>query len=234
MLVSTPGAGSEPDQAPFQRLSREDLDKLEAYELPSHSDVRTQRFLKRATFEDKRDEFLAAEGARRMGARKPIATAACCMAKATAIRVGQTPQLPGIELAAEDYRTARAAGENGCGTDARNNERREISRRGHERLQHLADIPGRDAKAGYVMAGAHLDSWIAGGRRAGQWRGQRRRDGGRAHSDEARREAEARHSLCAVVGAKSKRSLGSLAYVEKYLATRPPITDPELAKLFPD
>ena len=32
----------------------------------------------------------------------------------------------------------------------------------HNAYNILADIPGSDPKAGYVMAGAHLDSWVAG------------------------------------------------------------------------
>lgn len=76
-------------------------------------------------------------------------------------RVGKTPKLPGLELAAEDYRKLTRLAKRG-------EVRLEIDSRVHfEDADHNAyntftDIPGDDPHAGYVMAGAHLDSWVAG------------------------------------------------------------------------
>lgn len=96
----------------------------------------------------------------------------------------------------------------------------------------LADIPGRDAKAGYVMAGAHLDSWVASD-------GAQDNAAGSAVVMEAAR-------ILTKLGVKPKRTirfalwsgeeqgiLGSLAYAEKYLGSRPPETDPERKKVNP-
>jgi Zn-dependent M28 family amino/carboxypeptidase len=102
----------------------------------------------------------------------------------------------------------------------------------HNAYNILADIPGVDPKAGYVMAGAHLDSWVAGD-------GAADNGAGSAVVMEAAR-------ILASIGARPRRTiqfalwageeqglLGSSAYVEKHLAHRPPAADPALADLPP-
>jgi len=92
----------------------------------------------------------------------------------------------------------------------------------------IAEIPGSDPKAGYVMAGAHLDSWVAGD-------GAADNGAGSAMIMEAAR-------IIAKTGIRPKRTirfalwageeqglLGSRAYVERYLATRGGPGDPPLA-----
>jgi Zn-dependent M28 family amino/carboxypeptidase len=96
----------------------------------------------------------------------------------------------------------------------------------------LADIPGTDARAGYVMAGAHLDSWVAAD-------GAVDNAAGSAVVMEAAR-------ILRQLGLRPKRTirfalwsgeeqgiLGSLAYVERHLATRPPETNPARQRLRP-
>jgi carboxypeptidase Q len=94
----------------------------------------------------------------------------------------------------------------------------------------FADLPGKDAKAGYVMAGAHLDSWVAG-------------DGAADNGVGCAIVMEAARIL-ASVGAQPRRTirfalwsgeeqglLGSSAFIEQHLAHRPPSKDPEIAAL---
>jgi Zn-dependent M28 family amino/carboxypeptidase len=94
----------------------------------------------------------------------------------------------------------------------------------------LADIPGSDPKAGYVMAGGHLDSWHGG-------------DGATDDGAGVAVVMEAARILKAI-GVKPKRGirfalwsgeeqglLGSLAYVRSHLASRPPSTDPKELQL---
>lgn len=96
----------------------------------------------------------------------------------------------------------------------------------------FAEITGKDPKAGYVMAGAHLDSWVAA-------------DGAADNASGSAVVMEAARILAAL-GVKPKRTirfalwsgeeqglLGSAAYVEKYLATRPRNPDPEKAEFSP-
>jgi len=84
----------------------------------------------------------------------------------------------------------------------------------------LADIPGTDPKAGYVMAGAHYDSWAMG-------------DGAADNAAGSAMVMEAARIIRAS-GIKTKRAirfalwageeqglLGSMAYVENHIAKRP-------------
>jgi hypothetical protein len=144
-------------------------------------------------------------------------------------RVGKTPKLPGVELGSEDYRRlARLAkkGEVKLAIDSRVH----FEDADHNAYNVLADIPGSDSKAGYVMAGAHLDSWVAGD-------GAADNGAGSAVVMEAAR-------ILAGLGVRPKRTirfvlwsgeeqglLGSAAYVERHLARRPAATDPAMADL---
>ena len=96
----------------------------------------------------------------------------------------------------------------------------------------FAEIPGSDPKAGYVMAGAHLDSWVAAD-------GAADNGAGSAMIMEAAR-------ILAKTGVRPKRTirfalwageeqglLGSAAYIAQHLATRPTETDPDLRALGP-
>src|SRR3979411_834636 len=102
----------------------------------------------------------------------------------------------------------------------------------HNAYNILAEIPGRDPRSGYVMAGAHLDSWVAGD-------GAADNGAGSAVVMEAAR-------ILASIGVRPKRTirfalgsgeeeglLGSNAYVESHLAHRPLSTDPSEADLPP-
>jgi len=143
-----------------------------------------------------------------------------------------TPTVPGFEVAAEDYRKlARLAKTDAVPTL----ELISVVRyhdEDHNAYNIIAEIPGRDAKAGYVMAGAHLDSWVAAD-------GAQDNGAGSVSVMEAAR-------ILAKLGVKPKRTIrfalwsaeeqvlgGSMAYVERHLASRPRVSDPEKAKLDP-
>ena len=142
-------------------------------------------------------------------------------------QVGATLKLPEIEMAAEDYRRlARLAktGEVRIAIDSNVH----FEDQDHNAYNIIADIPGRDVKAGYVMAGAHLDSWVAAD-------GAADNGAGCAVVMEAAR-------ILSRLGIKPKRTIrfalwsgeeqglyGSTAYVEQHLAKRPPSDDPALA-----
>jgi Zn-dependent M28 family amino/carboxypeptidase len=144
-------------------------------------------------------------------------------------RVGHTPKLPAVELAAEDYRRLTRLAKTG-------DVKLEIENRVHfEDADHtayniLAEIPGADPKAGYLMAGAHLDSWVAG-------------DGAADNGAGSVMVMEAARIL-AKVGVRPRRTirfalwageeqglLGSEAYVTQHLAVRPASADPALKDL---
>jgi Zn-dependent M28 family amino/carboxypeptidase len=136
-----------------------------------------------------------------------------------------------MELAAEDYRRlARLA----LTEDARPTLELMSEVRFHEEDTNayniLADIPGTDRSGEYVMAGAHLDSWVAS-------------DGAVDNAAGTAVVMEAARILKAL-GVRPKRTIrfalwngeeqglwGSLAYVDRYLATRAPLGDPQLDAL---
>ena len=167
-----------------------------------------------------------------MDAESPTATAGLVHGEGYSYRVGDTPKVPGIELEAEDYRRlARLAKTDAVPTVELTSAVRYYDD-DHNAYNIIAEIPGRDPKAGYVMAGAHLDSWVAA-------------DGANDNGAGSVVVMEIARMLTKL-GVKPKRTirfvlwsgeeqglLGSMAYVEQHLAKRPPVTDPELAKLSP-
>jgi hypothetical protein len=230
VLVSWPAPPKDDGDAPFQRLNEAEIAKLDKYEQPTFDPEQRKRRLERFRFRPNLDAFLAQEGAVAL-VQMSRSEGRLVHGEGYGYRVGKTPKLPGIELAAEDYRRlARLA--------KRGEVRLEIDSKVHfEDADHnaynvFAEIPGDDPHAGYVMAGAHLDSWVAGD-------GAADNGAGSAMIMESAR-------ILASIGVHPKRTirfalwageeeglLGSAAYVEKHLAHRPPPTDPSEIDLPP-
>src|SRR6185312_11086482 len=138
------------------------LAKLDKYQEPTYDPEVIQKLIDRVLFARKVDAFLASEGA--------VASAVMSRSRTRLIhgegynyQVGRSPKLPQVEISAEDYRRLARLAKQG-------EVRLEIDSKVHyEDADHnaynvFADLPGKDAKAGYVMAGAHLDSWVEIGR----------------------------------------------------------------------
>ncbi len=220
VLVTHPGTGSEPMEPPFKRLGDDELKKLDTYQMPNYSPLQIEKSLRDADFAEKRDAFLKAEGALAF-VQMSRRDGALLHGQGSGYRLGRTPSLPGFEIAAEDYRRlARLAL-----TDAPPTLELTSDVRFHDEdvnaYNILADLPGTDPRAGYVMAGAHLDSWAAGD-------GAADNAAGSAVVIEAAR-------ILARLGVRPKRTirfalwageeqglLGSLAYVERHIGTKPP------------
>ena len=231
VLISKPEQRTEPDKPAFKRLTDDDLDELSEYQQPRHSEAEIARTLKEAQFDDRLDAFLAGEGALAW-VRMSYRDAGLVTGEGYGHRVGLTPKLPGIELAAEDYRQLARLSR----TDAVPTIEIISDVKYHDEdtkaYNVIADIPGRDPKAGYVMAGAHLDSWVAAD-------GAGDNAAGSAVIMEAAR-------ILSKLGIRPKRTIrfalwsgeeqvlgGSLAYIEQHLATRAPSTDPVANELHP-
>src|SRR5271170_5375699 len=228
VLVTWPAPPKDDDLAPFQRLADADIAKLDKYQQPIFDPDLIQKRIERYRFRSKLDGFLAQQGAAAW-IQMSRTEGRLVHGEGYGYRVGKTPKLPGLELGAEDYRKlARLAklGEVRLEIDSRVH----FEDADHNAYNIFADIPGSDPAAGYVMAGAHLDSWVAGD-------GAADNGAGSAVVMEAAR-------IIASLNLRSKRTirfalwageeeglLGSAAYVEKHLASRP--TDPALADLPP-
>ncbi|CAN5301619.1 M28 family metallopeptidase [soil metagenome] len=231
VMITRPDTGSEPDEAPFHRLTDEELTDDTAYVLPRTDPSAAERAARsgRAEFAMRLDAFLQEEGALalvRMSARD----GGLLHGTGYTYQVGATPQTPGVELAAEDYRRlARLAL-----TDAPPTLELTSEVQFHDEdvnaYNVFAEIPGSDRSGEYVMAGGHLDSWAVS-------------DGASDNAAGSAVVMEAARILKAL-GVKPKRTirfalwngeeqglLGSLSYVDTHLATRAAPTDAALAAL---
>jgi hypothetical protein len=160
VLVSMPGDGDEPEKPAFRRLGDEDLAKLNKFDEETYDPEKVARQIRRAAFDAKLDAFLKAEGAVAW-ARKSYRDGKLVSGEGYAFGTNETPALPGVEIAAEDYRRLARLAKSGdapvleIASDVR------FDDSDPNAYNIIAEIPGTDPKAGYVMAGAHLDSWAA-------------------------------------------------------------------------
>jgi hypothetical protein len=231
VLISRPTPGSEPTDPYYRRLSEDDLRQRNTYQQPNYSPLQIERTLARADFAERLDSFLAEEGALAW-VRQAYRDGGLVHGTGYAYQVGRTPRLPGVEMAAEDYRRLTRL----ALTDAPPTLELTSDVRFHDEdvnaYNILADIPGTGGTSEYVMAGAHLDSWVAAD-------GAVDNAAGSAVVMEAAR-------ILSRLGVRPRRTirfalwsgeeqgiLGSLAYVERHLATRPPETNPARQRLRP-
>jgi hypothetical protein len=229
VLTTLPAPAADDTKAPFSRLAEADLAKLNTYREPTFDPEADDRRADRTLFRAQLDAFLAEEGAVAW-ASMGRGEGGLVHGEGSGYKVGQTPKLPGVEIAAEDYRRLARLAKVGPVT-------LEIDSRVHfddsdtKANNVLADIPGSDPKAGYVMAGAHLDSWVAGD-------GATDNGAGSAVVMEAARILSALHVKpkrgirFALWAGEEQGLLGSYAYVDQLLAKRPP-ADPKYANLGP-
>jgi len=225
VLLTLPNDGDEPGEAPFKRLSPEDIAKRDRYRQPDYDPESVDRMIKRVTFGRKVDAFLKAEHAVAW-AKMSYRDGKLLHGEGYTFRAGETPALPGIEIAAEDYRRLARLAKVGPAPTLEITSNVQFDDSDPNAYNILAEIPGSDPAAGYVMAGAHLDSWVAGD-------GAADNGAGSVVVMEAAR-------ILGTLGVRPKRTirfalwageeqglLGSMSYVEKYLASRAPADNPK-------
>lgn len=219
VLVTLPGEASQSEKGQFHRYDGKELADLDKYDLPSDELEPYKGFTKSVAFARELSQFLKAEGAVAM-VRKSYRENGLVTGEGYNIDPAKRLELPFMELSSEDYRRlarlettgkppvislAIAAHTNDADTTA-------------DYL--IADIAGSDPNAGYVMAGGHFDSWIAA-------------DGATDDGVPSVIVIEAARIIKSL-GVQPKRTirfalwsgeeqglLGSIAYIEKHLATRP-------------
>lgn len=160
VMVTLPDTAADAKEVPFQRLSSEDLGKLDEFKQPVFQPETLERDARRFRFAAQLDAFLKAEGARAW-IRKSRRDGGLVHGEGSGFALGETPALPGIELAAEDYRLLARLAKIGPAPTIEIVSDVRFHDEDPNAYNILADLPGSDAKAGYVMAGAHLDSWVA-------------------------------------------------------------------------
>jgi len=231
VMLSRPDNGSEPTEPAFRRWTDAELANPNTFVQPRNDPDAAERSARsgRADFALRLDAFLLEEGALAYVRMSPR-DGGLLHGTGYSYHVGATPQVPGLELAAEDYR--RLARLSRTDTPPTLELMSEV--RFHDddvnAYNILADIPGTSRSGEYVMAGSHLDSWVAAD-------GAVDNAAGSAVIMEAAR-------ILKTLGVRPKRTirfalwsgeeqgiLGSLAYVDRHLATRAPLSDPALADL---
>ena len=228
VLVNYPEAPKDDLTPAFHRLDDAEIGKLNTYRQASYDPERPEMLKHYLELGKKMNQFMAAEGAVAL-VHMSRAGNGLLHGEGRFYQVGETPPLPEIEMAAEDYRRlARLAKTGPVKLEIDNNVH--FDDRDVNGYNILADIPGRDPKAGYVMAGAHLDSWVAGD-------GASDNGAGSVVVMEAARILSALHVKpkrairFALWSGEEQGLIGSSAYVAHYLAKRPASKDPELAKM---
>jgi hypothetical protein len=228
VLFSYPADPKDATTAPFTRQDDASLKKLDDYRQLSFDPEAIDKLVVRRRFTAALDKFAKAEGAIALIRMAPRDNG-LLSGQGSGYEVGNTASLPAIELAAEDYRRlARLAKVGPVSLEVESRVRFDDS--DTKAYNVLAEIPGSDPKAGYVMAGAHLDSWVAG-------------DGAADNGAGSTMIMEAARIL-AKTGVKPRRTirfvlwageeqglLGSTAYVDQHLATRAKDPDPDKAAL---
>lgn len=229
VLISYPEPLKDDTQVAFKRLDDSELGKMSAYDQPHFDpDAAVDGYKRWIQLPGEINRFLAAEGA--VGIVKmSYRNQGLVQGEGYFHQKGETVPLPEVEMAAEDYRRlARLAKVGEVKLELNSNVH--FDDRDMNAYNILAEIPGTDPKAGYVMAGAHLDSWVAG-------------DGATDNGAGSVVVMEAARILSSL-GVKPKRTIrfalwageeqgldGSMAYIEKHLATRPRPTNAAEAKL---
>ncbi len=219
VMISLPGTGDEPTRPVFRRLAGEDFSRLDQFRQPVHDPKAHDRRLKRAEFAEALDVFLSNEGALAWASRARR-DGKLLHGEGYSHRAGRTPKLPGVEIAAEDYRRLARLAKAGVAPTLAINSDVQFHDDDLNAYNIIAEIPGTDPKAGYVMAGAHFDSWVGGD-------GAVDNASGSVAVMEAARilstlKIRPKRSIRFVLWAAEEQGLlGSLAYTERHLASRP-------------
>jgi hypothetical protein len=222
----------KPDQPEFRRYTSEELEELTEYPVSRAYDAgeNRKRAVERYRFGKQLREFLAAEGV--------LATVEVSSLGAGIVRVGgggsrqpgEETGPPSLMMAAEHYGWILRLLERGEEVELEI----DVVARFHDDdldgYNTLAEIPGTDRRDEVVMAGAHLDSWHTAA-------GANDNAAGSAVVMEAARILQAlgvrprRTIRVALWSGEEQGLLGSRAYVERFFATRPEPTDPEVRAL---
>ncbi|MGZ5834218.1 MAG: M20/M25/M40 family metallo-hydrolase [Telluria sp.] len=228
VMITYPDDPKDDTTVPFKRLDDGEIGKMNDYQQPNYDPEAREQFTKRAFDMPKHiNQFFAKEGALAI-VKMSYRPNKLVHGEGYLHKKGETVALPEVEMAQEDYRRLARLAKTG---EVKLEVNSKVHFDDHDMNAYnvLAEIPGTDPKAGYVMAGAHLDSWVAGD-------GSTDNGAGSAVVMEAAR-------ILSSLGVKPKRTIrfalwageeqglyGSMAYINQHLATRPTPKDPLKAK----
>jgi carboxypeptidase Q len=229
ILIFGPEAEVKPvTEAPFKRLSDDELTKIAEYQIPSeHPPFRFTDFLKRQQFVKELNQFLADEKVLAVidHSRGTAGGGTVFVQSGGSYKAGETTTIPQLTMAAEHWtRIARLLQQKKDVTLELN-----VANTFYDddpmQYDTIAEIPGTDKKDEVVMLGAHLDSWHAG-------TGATDNGAGTIVMMEAVRILKAldikplRTIRIGLWSGEEEGLLGSQGYVQQHFGSRPAMDDP--------
>lgn len=217
VLLTRPNEGSEPREAPFRRWTASELAAFDTYRKPGYNPQSVEREIARLSYPKQLSEFLKSEGAVAYATMSPR-DGKLVHGSGYQFGVGDTVALPGVEIAAEDYRRLARLAESGEAPVLEINSDVRFDDSDTKAYNVIADIKGTSRSGEYVMAGAHLDSWAAGDGAADNAAGVAMvMEAARILSKMPKPKRTIRFALW---NGEEQGLLGSIDYVERHLATR--------------
>jgi len=229
ILIFGPEAEVKPiTEAPFKRLSDDDLAKIAEYQVPSeHPPFRFADFVKRQQFIKELNQFLADEKVLAVidHSRGTAGGGTVFVQSGGSYKTGETTTVPQLTMASEHWtRVARLLQQKKDVTLELN-----VANTFYDddpmQFDTIAEIPGADKKEEVVMLGAHLDSWHAG-------TGATDNGAGTIVMMEAVRILKAldikplRTIRIGLWSGEEEGLLGSQGYVQQHFGSRPAMDDP--------
>lgn len=226
VLLSEPRKQDEPKDPVFVRFNNKQLAAQQHFEMPDRPERGGSDFEDSILLQKKLVDFLEREGAIAMVYRSRK-EAALIAAEGDLFRADNSPALPAVTLASEDYdRLIRLLRRDKDSVKLSIDISAQYYDEDHKAQNVWAEIPGRGSRPEIVIAGAHLDSWFMG-------------DGAVDNATGVAVVMEAARIL-AKIDVKPKRTIrfalwdaeeqglqGSLHHVEKHFASKPEIDDEE-------
>lgn len=217
VLVTKPDTGSEPGQPAFKRWTDDELAKMDQFQQPTYDPDAADRRMKRLGFAKAMDAFLQEEGAVAYATKSRL-DGKLVHGEGYLFGVGDTVKTPGVEIAAEDYRRLVRLAGLGLAPTVSIDSNVKFDDSDTKAYNVIADIPGTAKDGSYVMAGAHLDSWVAGDGSADNGAGTAMiMEAARILSKMPKPKRTIRFALWA---GEEQGILGSLAYIEQHFVTR--------------
>ena len=218
------------NEAPYKRLSDDDLAKLADYQIPpDHPPFTFAAFVKRQQFIKDLNQFFADEKVLAVidHSRQTSGGGTVFVQSGGSYKPGETTTVPQLTMALEQWtRIARLLQQN-KDVSLELNVNNTFYDDDPMQYDTIAEIPGTDKKDEVVMLGAHLDSWHAG-------TGATDNGAGTIVMMEAVRILKAldikprRTIRIGLWSGGEEGLLGSQGYVEKHFGARPPMDDPAM------
>jgi carboxypeptidase Q len=216
-------------EAPFKRLSDDDLAKMSEYEIPGERQpFRMAEIAKRRQFIKDLNQFFAEEKVLAVidHSRGTAGGGTVFVQSGGSYKAGETTTVPQLTMASEHWsRIARLLQQKKDVTLELN-----VANAFYDdpmQYDTIAEIPGTDKKDEVVMLGAHLDSWHAG-------TGATDNGAGSVVTMEAVRILKAldikprRTIRIGLWSGEEEGLLGSQGYVQQHFGSRPPMDDPNM------